>query len=268
MTRRKFVILSALISAVVIALPFVCNETLQETYYTVRSEKVSSPMKIAFISDLHSSFYGKDMCELEDSVDAFSPDIVVFGGDLFDKVWGEENSVTLVKKLVAKYDCYYSVGNHEIRTGYDPLKLVKSEMRNAGVTVLDGQYTDIGDIRLSGIDGWIYADQLDPCIASISPDKFNILIDHFPEEFPRLSKEGFDLILSGHAHGGQIRLPLILPNGLYSPGEGLFPKYTGGEYFMDGSEMIVSRGLFRKMLDLIAPRVFNRPEVVYITVTK
>ena len=263
MSRRRFIIITAVITAVLIAIPFACNEKLTETFYTVKTDKVTSEVKLAFISDLHNTAYGQDMSELIESVHRFAPDFVIFGGDLFDSEWGEEKSVIFVKELVKKYPCLYSIGNHEMQKDAE---LIKAEMRKLGVTVLDGQYTDIAGIRVHGIDGGSSAEQLKACEAALSPDRFSLLINHYPEEFPKLSGYGFDLILSGHAHGGQLRLPPFI-NGVYAPGEGLFPKFAGGEYFSDGSEMIVSRGLQRCPRDLIIPRIFNRPEAVYITIS-
>ena len=269
MTRKKFIVLSAVVSALIIAIPFVCNESLSEVYYSISTDKVSFPVKIAFFSDLHSTLYGAGMSELVDSADRFAPDAVIFGGDLFDFRWGEENSVTFVKKLVAKYPCFYSVGNHEFHNGLQEEELIKSEMSKLGVIVLDGGFSDISangsTIRIHGIDGGDYTDQLENCISGISDDLYSILINHYPYQYPWLSLENFDLILSGHAHGGQWRFPPFI-NGIYAPGEGILPKYAGGEYLENGTRMIVSRGLQRCLRDFIIPRIFNRPEAVYITI--
>ncbi|MBQ9482822.1 MAG: metallophosphoesterase [Ruminiclostridium sp.] len=271
MTRKKFIIFSAIVSAFALALPFVCNEQLTETHYTLHSEKVREPIKIAFISDLHNTKYGRDMSELINSVDHFSPDVVILGGDFFDMTWSESNSLVFATDIRTKYPCYYSLGNHEFKkTGESDN--IKTGMFKLGINVLDGKYADIkvkGDtVRIHGIDGGSYRDQLDACKRSILPDAYNILVNHYPEEFPRMSTLGFDLILSGHAHGGQWRFPLLLPNGVISPGEGLFPHYTGGLYTENGSQMIVSRGLARCPRDILIPRIFNRPEIVFITISK
>lgn len=269
MTRKKFITLAAVFSALLIAVPFVCNEKLTETHYTVKTDKVSSPVKIAFLSDIHNTLYGKGMSELISSVDRYAPDIVIFGGDLFNRSWEEYNSRHLVKSLSAKYPCFYALGNHEFK--YGAQNDIRKGVPELGVKLLtlEDNFSDItvngNDLRIIGMDSFYFDDQYKRCCDAVSDDRFDLLIYHYPEDFPELSDKGFDLILSGHAHGGQIRIPLILPDGFFSPGEGFFPHYTCGEYFENGSEMIVSRGLQRCIYDFIIPRVFNRPEAVYIT---
>ena len=270
MTRKQFIALSALITAFAVAAPFACSETLEETYYRIPSQKVSSEVKIAFLSDFHSSHYGKRVRELVDSVKGFDPDIVIFGGDLFDNHRGEYNSVLLAEQLTALYPCYYSIGNHETYGEPGEEQLIKADMSELGVTVLDGKSADVTvngtSLRLHGIDGAAYTDQLEACEAAVSADMYNIMLDHYPEEFPLLSGKGFDLILSGHAHGGQWRFPPLI-NGVYAPGQGIFPKYTCGIYTENNTAMLVSRGLQRSLRDCVFPRIFNRPETVYITIS-
>ncbi len=270
MSRKSFIIKAAVISAIVISLPFICCETLSEVRYSISSDKISAPVKLAFISDLHNTRYGKNMSELIGSIDRFSPDVVILGGDLFDMYWGEENSLLFAKTLAAKYPCCYALGNHEFK--YYDNERIKSGAAEIGLTVLDGKYKDItasngGKVRIIGIDGAGWKEQLRSAKDAVSDDIASVLVDHYPEEFPELNSLGFDIILSGHAHGGQWRFPPFI-NGVYSPGEGLFPKYAGGLYEENGCKMIVSRGLQRCCRDIIAPRVFNRPEVVFITIDK
>lgn len=268
MTRKQFITL-AVFSTLLAAVPIVCNENLSCTHYTVKTGKVSSPVRIAFLSDVHNTLYGKGMRELISAVDSFSPDIVIFGGDLFDRSWEEYNSRHLAKKLAEKYPCFYALGNHEFK--YGAQNYVRKGVPKLGIKLLtlEDNYSDItvngNDLRIIGMDGIFFEDQYKRASDAVTDDRFDLLIYHYPEHFPKLSDKGFDLILSGHAHGGQIRLPLILPNGVFSPGEGFFPYYTGGVYNENGSKMIVSRGLQRCRRDLIIPRVFNRPEIVFIT---
>ena len=264
--RNRFIAAVCLITAFLAAVPFAVNEKPKEIRYEIPAESIATPIKLAFLSDVHSSFYGRDMEEIAAPVEEFEPDAVIFGGDLFDEQWGEENAMVLVKRLAAQFPCYYALGNHEFRV--NPQR-IKDNISALGVTVLDGKYADItkdgGKLRLIGIDGATHSDQLYEATVAVSDDAFNILLDHYPEEFPLLLGKGFDLILSGHAHGGQIRIPFIL-NGLFAPGQGLFPKYAGGEYEREDTRMIVSRGLARLSRDLVIPRVFNRPETVFITI--
>ena len=268
MTRKKFILVSAIVSAVALALPFICNEKLETSYYEFHTDKPVPELKIAFISDLHNTLYGKDMCEITDNLKSFAPDVVILGGDFFDFEWDEPNSVRFAKYLSVRYPCFYALGNHEFKCGQQDI--IKRGMSELGITVLDGKYSDIkvggSTVRIHGIEGCSYREQVKACTEAILPDAYNILINHFPEEFPQVSGLGFDLILSGHAHGGQWRIPLLLPNGVFSTGEGLFPHYTGGVYVENGSQMLVSRGLQRCLRDIVIPRVLNRPELVFITI--
>lgn len=269
MSRRSFIIKAAIVAALVIAIPFVCNEKLEETYYSITSYKLNAPVKLAFISDLHNTAYGEGMNELIDSIDGYSPDAVIFGGDLFDMYWNEENSVSLIKKLVAEYPCYYALGNHEFK--YSDNERIISGVKSLGLKLLEGEYDDLttangGTVRIIGINGLPWKEHLDAAQNALSENILTILLNHYPEDYSQLKGYGFDLILSGHAHGGQWRLPPFI-NGVFSPGEGFFPKYTAGLYDEDGCKMIVSRGLQRCWRDIIVPRIFNRPEIVYITIT-
>ncbi len=268
MTRNKFLAVSALIAAVAVAIPFVCNERLCEKYYSFSTCKLTSPVKLAFVSDLHNTPYGKDMSELTEAIDRFSPDAVIIGGDLFDFSCYEHNSLLFTDIIAEKYKCFYALGNHELF--YGSADKAREIIAGKGITVLsdDNNYADLvvgnDTVRLFGIDGLIYTDQYERARNAISDKYYNILIDHFPDEYPEISADGFELMLAGHAHGGQIRIPYIL-NGLFAPDQGLFPKYAGGIYSENGSDMIVSRGLQRCIRDLVVPRVFNRPELVFIT---
>lgn len=268
MSRRGAIAVAAVVAALAAAIPFVCCEKLAETFYTFSTPKLTAPVKLAFLSDLHNTPYGKDMSELIDSVDRFAPDAVILGGDLFDYTYYEPNSIKLVEELVKKYPCYYALGNHEIRYGRQAT--IRENVAAAGVTVLS-MYDNVADltvgdntVRLMGIDGLLYTYQYENAKAAISDKYYNILIDHFPNEFPDISADGFELMLAGHAHGGQVRIPGLI-DGLFAPDQGLFPKYTSGIYTENGTNMVVSRGLERSIRDIVAPRVFNRPEAIYIT---
>ncbi len=267
MTERKKRILTIAAAVILIAYPFVCSTALSEVSYTLESEKVGEGVRLAFISDVHNSRYGKDMCELVDSVKKYNPDAVIFGGDLYDEHWGDGNSDLLVERLASEYDCFYSIGNHEIWRGDS--ESLKQKMAQRGVTVLDGEYSDMeikgNRVRFIGIEGISGTEEYQNALSAVSEDCYNVLINHYPEQFPEVSGKGFDLVLSGHAHGGQVVIPFVL-NGVYAPNQGLFPEYAGGRYTENNTEMIVSRGLQRNILNAVIPRVFNRPEIVFIDV--
>jgi predicted MPP superfamily phosphohydrolase len=155
---------------------------------------------------------------------------------------------------------------------YDYFEFLKA----AGVTVLrgDSDLLTIGDntIVISGVDDpdvteydtsyKTYEEQFETITKDINYVNYNILLAHRPENEKQYFDAGFDLVLSGHAHGGQVRVPFIL-NGLYAPNQGLLPKFAGGIFDSDGQKLIVSRGLSRE--NTILPRIFNRPELVFIS---
>ena len=236
---------------------------LRTVRYTLVSHKVSKKVRIVQISDLHSCSYGEDMKNLINAVDAAEPDIIVLTGDIFDNRTDNKNSDTLLKAIAKKYPCYYVSGNHEYRGNMWDTFSRRAE--SFGVTVLQGENVDIDGITICGASAKSdIGDSVKVCADNADTDSFNILLAHFPENIDFYRSFGkFDLVLSGHAHGGQWRLPPFI-NGLYAPGQGLFPKYAGGRYDFDDTTFIVSRGLSRTMEHF--PRIFNNPELVVIDI--
>ena len=236
---------------------------LRTVRYTLVSRKVSKKVRIVQISDLHSCSYGKDMKNLINAVDAAEPDIIVLTGDIFDNRTDNKNSDTLLKAIAKKYPCYYVSGNHEYWGNmWDTLS---RRAESLGITVLQGENVDIDGITICGASAKSdIGDSVKVCADNADTDSFNVLLAHFPENIDFYRSFGkFDLVLSGHAHGGQWRLPPFI-NGLYAPGQGFFPKYAGGRYDFDDTTFIVSRGLSRTMEHF--PRIFNNPELVVIDI--
>lgn len=236
---------------------------LRTVRYTLVSRKVSKKVRIVQISDLHSCSYGKDMKNLINAVDAAEPDLIVLTGDIFDNRTDNKNSDTLLKAIAKKYPCYYVSGNHEYCGNMWDTFSRRAE--SFGVTVLQGENVDIDGITICGASAKSdIGDSVKVCADNADIDSFNVLLAHFPEKIDFYRSFGkFDMVLSGHAHGGQWRLPPFI-NGLYAPGQGLFPKYAGGRYDFDDTTFIVSRGLSRTMEHF--PRIFNNPELVVIDI--
>ena len=236
---------------------------LRTVHYTLVSRKVSKKVRIVQISDLHSCSYGKNMKNLISAVDAAEPDIIVLTGDIFDNRTDNKNSDTLLKAIAKKYPCYYVSGNHEYWGNMWDTFSRRAE--SFGVTVLQGENVDIDGITICGASAKSdIGDSVKVCADNADTDSFNVLLAHFPEKIDFYRSFGkFDLVLSGHAHGGQWRLPPFI-NGLYAPGQGLFPKYAGGIYPSDEGTLIVSRGLARTKNYI--PRIFNNPELVIIDI--
>lgn len=250
-----------------------CDMRMTTATYRLSTGKLQTPIRIVFISDLHNSLFGKGQSELINEVEKAAPDIIVIGGDIADKTqdYYPENSYILAEYLGNRYPCYYSMGNHEYSRGDSAL--IKQKLAGYGIKVLQGSgevLTINGQqIEICGIfdaDAYFEKDgelinELQAVTAEKDSKHYRVLISHFPEDVEKCLKGNFDLILSGHAHGGQWRIPGIL-NGLYAPGQGFFPKYAGGLYQHGDTWQIVSRGLWKPSTVIAIPRVFNRPEFV------
>lgn len=253
---------------------------LQIVDYSVSSDKIDSPIKIVFISDLHNCSYGgADQSEIMKEIDNAQPDLVLFGGDVIDKSGGTDNALTLMRLVNEKYSSCYSPGNHEmLREDYADFR---EKVQKLGITVLEGgmvlfeikgqQVNVLGAV--DAVEGIPDSDkpfitQLDSCIelSKRNADDFNILLGHQPELIDSYLEGEFDLILSGHAHGGQWRLPVILPQGLFAPDQGLRPQYTGGLFDYGDTSHIISKGLARPLRMIFIPRIFNRPELTVIEI--
>ena len=271
-----FIIVSVsllLLVLVVIFMKFVFSNEIALVKYSLKDENGKGGFRVIVISDLHDDLYGEGETDIISRVEESSPDLVLFAGDMTEPDSDHENMRILMTALAEKYPCYYSSGNHEQHGDTLNFESIKKLIESTGVKVLDGD-TEFVKIRgrevaICGVDnfspddGW--QNQIDACLGAVK-DKENtdtILISHRPDLVKRYKEYGFDLVVCGHAHGGQVRIPGIL-NGLYAPNQGIFPKYAGGYYNLKSTEMIVSRGLCKSRF----PRVFNRPEIVVIDIGK
>lgn len=238
--------------------------------YEIRSEKINSDVKITLITDLHSKIYGKNQEKLLSKIEEWGPDLICFSGDILDDIEDEKGLIILLEGLKDKgIPMYYVTGNHEIKIGR--LAYVKNLFRSYGISVLDGQKEELSVrdnlIHIYGIDDPMAfktkGDFVDELLKykEITSENYSILLSHRPEYVQVYREINIDLIMAGHAHGGQVRIPFVL-NGLFSPQQGIFPKYAGGNYNLGKNNLLVSRGLAK---NVFLPRVFNPPEIVNIT---
>ena len=233
-------------------------------------EEINEGVRIVLITDLHSCFYGRGQHRLVSMVDKAKPDIVILGGDIFDDKLDDDNAKILLEDLVEKYPCFYVTGNHEYWSERVPE--MKEYLESIGVSVLEGECETIevngNPIDVCGIDDptRLYRSeweaQLESAYEASSEDHIRLLVTHRPEEVVEYAKYDFDLIMAGHAHAGQIRIPFI-NKGVFAPNQGYMAEYVSGAYELsNGSTMVVSRGLARESTP--APRYFNHPEIVVI----
>lgn len=264
---KKFIRLTAVF--LIIVLLYAWGFAMQTEFYSVKSGKTDS-LRIVFISDLHNCTYGKNQSGIIKEIDENKPDLVLFGGDVIDGDGKTKNALTLMKDVAEKYPCAYSAGNHE--EWYDKLDEFYADVENLGIPVLDDNSTDFvinnQKIRIYGIID--YRDVTHEYQYILNSDYYNILLLHQPEQFEPYDPnfKNFDLILSGHAHGGQWRLPFILEQGLYAPDQSFFPDYTNGQYEYGDCTHIISRGLARPLRMIFIPRIFNRPEISVIDISR
>lgn len=270
MRKKHRWILPALAILVILTL-IALDERLILRTYTVVSPKLTAEVRLAVVTDFHSSDNADDVVAM---VASCAPDAVLLVGDLFDDDIANrptERTLSLMRQLSALYPCYYVSGNHEAWTG--EMDALYQQTGEAGVTVLrmsSGVLTVRGQrIALCGIPDpyeMVFSgapdteEQIRQALEDVDSADFTVLLAHRPELLAKYAQFPFDLVVSGHAHGGQVRIPGVL-NGLYAPNQGWFPKLAGGAYTQDGTTLIVSRGLaVRTRL----PRIFNRPEVVLV----
>lgn len=270
MRKKHWWILPVLAILVVLTL-IALDERLILRTYTVVSPKLTAEVRLAVVTDFHSSDNADDVVAM---VTSCAPDAVLMVGDMFDDDIANrptERTLSLMRQLSAQYPCYYVSGNHEAWTG--EMDALYQQTEEAGVTVLrmsSGVLTVRGQrIALCGIPDpheMVFSgapdteEQLRQALEDVDSADFTVLLAHRPELLAKYAQFPLDLVVSGHAHGGQVRIPGVL-NGLYAPNQGWFPKLAGGAYTQDGTTLIVSRGLaVRTRL----PRIFNRPEVVLV----
>lgn len=270
--KKKVVFVSVLLGVLLILLA-AFDTRLKVRSYTVCSDKVSASVRIVLITDLHSCKYGEEQRTLIEAIDRQKPDVILLGGDICDDKIPNDNTEALLKGIADHYPCYYVTGNHEYWS--NRIEDILDLFHAYGVTVLSGT-SDIIELRgqhinicgISDPDVIRYTDsdvgaeeQLQALERVSGSGLYTILLAHRPEWIDVYGDYDFDLVLSGHAHGGQWRLPGLI-NGVFAPDQGVFPKYAGGSYTAENLTMIVSRGLARESTSV--PRIFNRPELVVV----
>ena len=276
--KKKFIALAVVAVVLVALIIWIAwgNAALELNKYTISSSKLPQSFdgyRIAHVSDLHNAEMGKDNEKLLTMLREADPDMIAITGDLIDSRNTDiEVALQFVREAVKIASCYYVTGNHEARVNeYGELK---EGMKGAGVIVLEDMRTEItrkGEaLTLIGVNDpsyqtdYLFGDSETVMNTKLEElhdenDGFIILLSHRPELFDTYVDQDVDLVLSGHAHGGQFRLPFV--GGLVAPNQGLFPEYDAGIYTEDNTNMLVSRGVGNSILPF---RINNRPEVILI----
>ena len=268
------------------------NQCLGMNEYTIESHKIPKSFdgkKIAFLSDLHNNELGKDNEKIFRMLEEINPDYVFVGGDMIvSKMASDsETAIAFMTELAGKYTVYCGNGNHESRLQWKEEKYPETgviyrnyikKLKNAGVNHLYNE-----TIRIEEGSDFIYLSELELSkdyykklcsqtlplsymesrLGTCEDDSFHILLSHNPAYFETYAQWGADLTLSGHVHGGIMRLPFL--GGVISPSYELFPKYDGGYFEKEHHKMIISMGLGSHSIKI---RLFNPPKIDVITLKR
>ncbi len=269
------------------------NTALMVSVITITGERIPaafSGFRIAQVSDLHNAEFGKNNTRLLNLLSECKPDIIVITGDFVDSSHPDfDIALSFAEEVVRIAPVYYVTGNHEARLSQ--YGILRDKLEAVGVSVLEDRAvqlkSDLARESASGLDRMPELDDETITLIGLSDPKFmintyeagetsvmvrtklkaladagdsyTILLSHRPELFESYVDSSIDLVLSGHAHGGQFRLPFA--GGLIAPDQGLFPKYDAGLYTDGSTHMVVSRGIGNSIIPI---RFHNRPEVVLV----
>jgi predicted MPP superfamily phosphohydrolase len=273
MPKLTLFIFSILISPLIL---ISCN-TISTKIYELETPLLAeeSCIKIVLIADLHSTIYGKDQTILIDKIQKINPDLIVLSGDIVDDVAPILGTQLLLSGIDGIAPIYYVTGNHEYMS--HNIEKIREELLSYGVTILSDVYLKIeinnNEIILAGTEdpdkkiyetpGYNQNDAMEKAFRELDDTSlYKILIAHRPELIENYKKYSFNLVLSGHTHGGQVIIPYIV-NGLFAPHQGIFPKYARGIYTHENLTHIISRGL---SVNPKLPRIFNPPELAVVII--
>lgn len=273
-TRRRLITLLILFSLA--GLLLWGNTALKRTTIRVSSQNLPDSFdgfRIAHISDLHNTEFGRNNEKLLSLLRDAKPSIIAITGDMIDsRDTKVEIALEFAREAVTIAPCYYVTGNHESRV--PEYRTLKEGLLSLGVSVLEDASARIQrsgeSITVLGVQdpsfqtSYLFGDAnsvMEQKLSTLMPEEntFTLLLSHRPELFEVYAEAGVDLTLSGHAHGGQFRIPFL--GGLVAPNQGFFPEYDAGLYTRGRTNMVVSKGLGNSIIPL---RINNRPEVVLI----
>ena len=266
MDKKKVFLTTALLSGAIVAcgLPYgKIDCSMQE----IQTQRMEGELLICVISDLHCRMFGRNQKRIVTRVRAFHPDLIVIPGDLFDYERNYDYAFELIRQL-HEYPIFFVSGNHEIYLKQD-IESLRIQLKNLGVHVLE----DTGTVFTKGssqIELFGLTDHGRKAVMQGSDigrlyhhDGFRVLLNHRPELEEMFKDADVDLTISGHAHGGQWRIPYI-NQGIYAPGQGLLPQYTEGMHIFGRNHLYISRGLASG--SPLIPRLYNNPEIGFIRI--
>ena len=263
-------IIALLAFALIVLIAWVAwsNLSIEVNGYTVESSLLPQAFdgfRIAHISDLHNAQFGKNNSALIKRLRESQPDIIAITGDSVDsRHTNFEITLNFIEQAMDIVPCYFVVGNHESRFEEEEYQSFENRLKDFGVIVLHNETVNIevgGEkITVCGVDDPMFDENFSENLKNCAVEnEFTILLSHRPESFAEYVENGYNLVLSGHGHGGQVRIPFF--GGLYVPGQGIFPEFDAGIYTDGNTNMIVSRGIGNSVIPI---RINNSPEVIII----
>lgn len=263
-------IIALLAFALIVLIAWVAwsNLSIEVNGYTVESSLLPQAFdgfRIAHISDLHNAQFGKNNSALIKRLRESQPDIIAITGDSVDsRHTNFEITLNFIEQAMDIAPCYFVVGNHESRFEEEEYQSFENRLIDFGVIVLHNETVNIevdGEkITVCGVDDPMFDENFSENLKNCAVEnEFTILLSHRPESFAEYVENGYNLVLSGHGHGGQVRIPFF--GGLYVPGQGIFPEFDAGIYTDGDTNMIVSRGIGNSVIPI---RINNSPEVIII----
>lgn len=280
MKRKKLIKVVIILFLIILTASYLVwqNNAIEVSYFNHSDPAIPVAFNgytVAQVSDLHNKDFGD---QLIDKVADVEPDVIVVTGDVIDRNRTDiPVAIKAMEDLMEIAQVYFITGNHEIASGvYSDLQI---EMSRIGIINLDNATerleingTAIGligiedplfllldDVEEAGSPEILIQNTIDELLEEVDTE-FNILLSHRAELMAIYRETDVDLVFTGHAHGGQIRLPLV--EGVFAPSQGFLPDYTSGVYNQNETTMIVSRGLGNSVFPL---RINNRPELVVVT---
>ena len=262
-----------------VAVTIIQNVSVGRTYYHLHYDELPEAFdhyKIAQVSDLHDAEYGRNNAQILKALRDEAPDIIVITGDLSDEYHpGSEAALKFAEEAAAIAPSYYVTGNHEARMGADYIPFMRA-LRKRGIHILHNENVRLekgkDSIILAGIDDPEFSGSERKLHAAVTKsalqkvhlsEGFTLLLAHRPEFLDLYAEAGADLVLAGHTHGGQRRVPFI--GALVAPGQGFLPEYDAGLYEKNGTRMVLSRGLGNSFVPF---RINSRPEIVFVELLK
>lgn len=233
-------------------------------YGTKEADEADNRVRIVQVSDLHNARFGRNNARLIQKISDLNPDLIVITGDFVDsKDTRVDVAIEFASEAVRLCPVYYVTGNHEHWLDAETYATLMEELKALGVVVLENEKVLIRKeetfFYLIGLDDKHLSDATLKDLLEGTEHEMTVVLAHEPQYFSKYAGTGADLVLAGHAHGGQFRFPFL--GGVVAPDQGLFPKYTAGEFFENNTTMIVSRGLGNSVIPF---RILNFPELVCV----